>query len=272
MSLVSLGRYLNLHATRVCSGCLSELCSLRLLSHASWRAMPGYAVLAAFVLASVADAEVFVSGDRQEMLFIRQDGKNCTLTFNGDELSSTCPIKDAGATALETRLAALEALVGSLLPPPPPPSSPPVQSPHPSPPWPEPSPPPPPSPLPSSPSLLPPSQYAASLTIQGDGFCQDGAGNRYDWIAVTGKTFNDVSECAVACQATNCRGFTFLATWSCYIQYDEGTSGYPDTLMATITALDGPITGSSSQSHWTGTGTVQSTNGRASFGKCYTPP
>jgi hypothetical protein len=168
----------------------------------------------------------------------------------------------ASHASLSERLDAMQGLTTSSSP-----SSSPPPSLSPSPP-PSPSP-----PLPPPPSSPPPSpEYAASLTIQGDGFCQDGGGNRYDWIAVTGKTFNDVSDCAVACQATNCRGFTFLATWSCYIQYDEGTPGYPDTLMATITALDGPITGSSSQTFWTGTGAVQSTNGDAGFGKCYTPP
>ena len=50
---------------------------------------------------------------------------------------------------------------------------------------------------------------------------------------------------------------------------DSNAQGYPATLMATISALDG-LTAFGFQDIWGGQGTVASTNGDSDFGSCYT--
>jgi len=90
-------------------------------------------VLAATVLGAsliTVTGKVVVTGDQEEVQFVRQDGKTCSLTFDGDKLSASCPIKDS--SGMEARLAALEAQVRNLIPAPPP--SPPPPSPPPPPP------------------------------------------------------------------------------------------------------------------------------------------
>ena len=108
-----------------------------------------HALVLCLLGARAVESKITVAGDQETVDFVRQDGKSCTLSFDGDKLSANCPIEGLG---LEARLAALEQKNAELedklrkLLPAPPPSPPPLNpSPLPAPP-PHPSPPPPPPP------------------------------------------------------------------------------------------------------------------------------
>jgi len=92
-------------------------------------------VLAATVLGAsllTVAGKVVVTGDQEEVEFLRQDGKTCSLKFDGNKLSASCPIEDS--SGMEARLRALEAQVRNLIPYPPPSPPPPSLSPPPPPP------------------------------------------------------------------------------------------------------------------------------------------